>query len=45
VVRSYTIHVSILKFIERNWHLQPLTGRNRDNLPNPSQTRTIRICR
>jgi phospholipase C len=35
VVHSYTDHVSILKFIERNWHLQPLTGRSRDNLPNP----------
>jgi len=35
VVHSYTNHVSILKFIERNWHLQPLTGRSRDNLPNP----------
>jgi phospholipase C len=35
VVHSYTDHVSILKFIERNWHLKPLTGRSRDNLPNP----------
>jgi len=24
-----------VKFIERNWHLKPLTGRSRDNLPNP----------
>jgi phospholipase C len=32
---TYTDHVSILKFIERNWELQPLTGRSRDNLPNP----------
>lgn len=32
---AYTDHVSILKFIERNWHLKPLTGRSRDNLPNP----------
>jgi phospholipase C len=31
----YTDHVSILKFIERNWGLQPLTGRSRDNLPDP----------
>ncbi|MFN5714587.1 MAG: phosphoesterase, partial [Bradyrhizobium sp.] len=29
-------HVSLLKFIERNWGLQPLTNRSRDNLPNPS---------
>lgn len=35
VVHSYTDHVSILKFIERNWHLEPLTQRSRDNLPNP----------
>jgi phospholipase C len=35
VVHSYSDHVSILKFIERNWHLAPLTGRSRDNLPNP----------
>jgi phospholipase C len=35
VVHSYNDHVSILKFIERNWHLNPLTERSRDNLPNP----------
>ena len=35
VVHSYNDHVSILKFIERNWHIEPLTGRSRDNLPNP----------
>ena len=32
---SYADHVSILKFIERNWRLAPLTTRSRDNLPNP----------
>jgi phospholipase C len=32
---TYTDHVSILKFIEKNWDLKPLTGRSRDNLPNP----------
>src|SRR5262249_31157056 len=32
---GYSDHVSILKFIERNWRLAPLTGRSRDNLPNP----------
>ncbi len=26
-----TEHVSILKFIERNWNLKPLTARSRDN--------------
>lgn len=35
VVHTYTDHVSILKFIERNWRLDPLTNRSRDNLPNP----------
>jgi phospholipase C len=35
VVHNYTDHVSILKFIERNWRLGPLTARSRDNLPNP----------
>jgi phospholipase C len=32
---TYTDHVSILKFIERNWRLKPLTRRSRDNFPNP----------
>jgi phospholipase C len=32
---TYTDHVSILKFIERNWNLKPLTQRSRDNFPNP----------
>jgi phospholipase C len=35
VVHTYSDHVSILKFIERNWGLEPLTARSRDNLPNP----------
>jgi len=35
VVHSYNDQVSILKFIERNWGLRPLSGRSRDNLPNP----------
>ena len=35
VSHTYGDHVSVLKFIERNWDLPPLTGRNRDNLPNP----------
>jgi len=35
VNHTYTDHVSILKFIERNWNLKPLTDRSRDNLPNP----------
>jgi phospholipase C len=32
---TYTDHVSILKFIEGNWHLEPLSPRSRDHLPNP----------
>jgi phospholipase C len=32
---SYADHASVLKFIERNWKLEPLTNRSRDNLPNP----------
>jgi phospholipase C len=39
VVHSYTDHVSILKFIERNWHVGRLTHRSRDNLPNPHPDR------
>ena len=35
----YTDHVSILKFIERNWGLKPLTHRSRDNFPNPISAR------
>jgi phospholipase C len=36
VYHNYGDHVSILKFIERNWNLKPLTSRSRDNLPNPT---------
>ena len=32
---SYSDHGSILKFIEANWHLAPLSVRSRDNMPNP----------
>jgi phospholipase C len=35
VSHNYADHVSILKFVERNWGLPPITGRSRDNLPNP----------
>ncbi len=35
ISHEYGDHVSILKFIEANWHLGPVTGRSRDNLPNP----------
>jgi phospholipase C len=35
VNHSYSDHVSLTKFIERNWNLGPLTARSRDNDPNP----------
>jgi phospholipase C len=31
----YSDHVSVLKFIEANWSVPPITNRSRDNLPNP----------
>jgi acid phosphatase len=34
VDHTYTDHVSILKFIEANWGLSPLTSYSEDNLPN-----------
>ncbi len=34
----YHDHTSVLKFIERNWRLKPLSQRSRDNLPNPVGT-------
>ncbi len=38
VVHSYTDHVSILKFIEKNWTVPTISNRSRDNLPNPIAT-------
>lgn len=35
VDHAYSDHASILKFIEKNWDLKPLSKRSRDNLPNP----------
>jgi phospholipase C len=35
VDHMYSDHASILKFIEANWGLRPLSPRSRDNLPNP----------
>jgi phospholipase C len=35
VDHTYSDHVSILKFIESNWDLSPLSKRSRDNLPDP----------
>jgi phospholipase C len=35
ISHNYSDHVSILKFIESNWNLPPVTHRSRDNFPNP----------
>ncbi len=35
ISHQYADHVSIIKFIERNWGLPPITHRSRDNFPNP----------
>ncbi|MCU1299755.1 MAG: phosphoesterase [Candidatus Sulfotelmatobacter sp.] len=39
ISHTYTDHVSILKFIEANWKLAPLTARSRDNFPNPKASK------
>jgi phospholipase C len=36
VVHDYADHVSLLKFIERNWGVAPISAAGRDNLPNPT---------
>ena len=33
---TYNDHASLVKFIEKNWGLQPLSSTSRDNLPNPT---------
>jgi phospholipase C len=38
VDHTYADHASILKFMEWNWNLPPLSSRSRDNLPNPVST-------
>jgi phospholipase C len=35
ITHNYSDHVSVLKFIERNWNLPTVTKRSRDNFPNP----------
>jgi phospholipase C len=35
ISHDYADHVSMLKFIERNWGIEPVTKRSRDNFPNP----------
>jgi phospholipase C len=39
VNHSYGDHVSIIKFIEKNWRLKAITTRSRDNYPNPIATK------
>jgi len=39
ISHTYADHVSVLKFIERNWNLPTISGRSRDNLPNPRAER------
>jgi phospholipase C len=41
ISHTYADHASILKFIERNWSLPTVTGRSRDNLPNPMATTAL----
>jgi phospholipase C len=36
ISHQYADHVSILKFIEKNWSLPTISGRSRDNFPNPT---------
>jgi phospholipase C len=38
VDHTYYDHASVLKFIEYNWRLAPLSEESRDNLPNPVMT-------
>ncbi len=38
ISHEYSDHVSIVKFIERNWGLKTITSRSRDNFPNPITT-------
>jgi acid phosphatase len=39
VDHTYQDHASVLKFIEYNWGLPPLSPRSRDRLPNPKATK------
>src|SRR4030088_3056866 len=40
ISHTYADHVSLLKFIEANWKLSPVTSRSRDNFPNPIVKKT-----
>ena len=41
ISHNYSDHVSILKFIEHNWGLPAISGRSRDNLPNPTYNTAV----
>ena len=43
ISHDYADHVSILKFIERNWGLPKISGRSRDNLPNPTYNKKVSL--
>ena len=43
ISHDYADHVSILKFIERNWGLPTISGRSRDNLPNPTYDKLVSV--
>ena len=45
VSHEYGDHVSLMKFIEKNWGLPTISARSRDNLPNPIQKAAIRMSR
>ena len=45
IIHSYTDHVSILKFIEANWHLPTISPAAGTTCPIRSRTRAIHTCR
>ena len=44
VDHTYYDHVSVLKFIERNWGLPAISARSRDRLPNPVPSNASCLC-
>lgn len=45
VDHTYYDHASVLKFIEANWKLPPISSRSRDNLPNPAAVNSDDVYR
>ena len=37
ISHEYADHVSIVKFVERNWGMPTITKRSRDNFPQPDR--------